>query len=369
MQQGWKALAMGVALATALSAPSVFAAQNVANTSQKGSLLIFPQIDVRPDRNTVIRIANDANRGIDLKCYYVNERKGRVDFQVRLTKKQPVVWEALSGYGDPYNVNSFPVYEDELVAGTLPLWSTRVGELICFAVDEGGEAQVSWNHLSGTATVYDYSAGTSYEYSAWSFTARNGVAGEVHGTPGRLELTGAATGRVYDACPAYNIVNFAPVGTEDHVGLHHDVEIAVSSCSQDLTQDFLFHFTKIQIPVWNAQEVRFTGTYVCIDSTAHFPLSTLYGKDLSNAADNTSYSKLRTEAAHLQLNGVRSTECPFVTEPAGLVAVAVSHTSLHDSTGEGGGESAAGTTAFGAGASAVPGFVLFDISGPPPEKR
>jgi|SRR5688572_11941200 len=53
--------AMKWAFRDGVLASSAFAAQNVANTSQKGSLLISPLIDQRPGGATIIRIANDAN--------------------------------------------------------------------------------------------------------------------------------------------------------------------------------------------------------------------------------------------------------------------------------------------------------------------
>ncbi len=39
------------------------AAQNVGNASQKGSVLIFPKIDVTQGRDTIIQISNDFSRG------------------------------------------------------------------------------------------------------------------------------------------------------------------------------------------------------------------------------------------------------------------------------------------------------------------
>src|ERR1700739_3981251 len=88
-------------LAAALFSGPVWAAQNVANTSQKGSLLIFPAIDVNPEdaSNTLIEISNDQTTAVQVECYYVNEKKGRVDFDFLLTPKATASWEVLTGVG------------------------------------------------------------------------------------------------------------------------------------------------------------------------------------------------------------------------------------------------------------------------------
>jgi hypothetical protein len=82
--------AFAIAIGVLLCGSPAFAAQNVGNTSQKGSLLIFPNIDVSTGWDTIIRISNDANSGVDVTCYYINERKGRRDFHFRMTRKQPI---------------------------------------------------------------------------------------------------------------------------------------------------------------------------------------------------------------------------------------------------------------------------------------
>lgn len=365
MQRTWKGLVWGVVLTVALAA-SGFAAQNVANTSQKGSLLVFPDIDVRQavdaDGNvvqnfaTIIRIANDGNQAIDVKCYYVNEVKGRADFMFKLTRKQPFIFNAGNGQGDPINVAAFPLQGTLGVAGANP----ARGELICFAVDIAGSAQVSWNHLSGTATVFDFLTGAAYEYNSWNFTARAGTPRQPHGDPGNLQLTGADDGASYDACPLYNIVHFSPTGgtLPGTAVAAQATNIAVSTCLQDLRQDFTPHWTKIVIPVWNADEVKFTGAFECANSTHHFQLETL-----DRLPQNTTFATLGSFSAHLQLRGITSTQCvPFlpagaVTEDTGLLA---SVSSITTTGGEAPVLQKTGVTTNTAGVSAVPGFVLWD---------
>ena len=211
-----------VAGVAALAAGSAFAAQNVANTSQKGSLLIWPLITVQPpvaaitgsvQQSTLIEISNDANATVHVECYYVNERKGRVDFDFDLTAKQTACWDVYTREGDQVTPPKFPINTGVPGFAGNPF----KGELICFATDPGREFQISWNHLTGTATVRE--GEDAFKYNAWSFAARNrlGVAAPnlvsaPHGVPGLLRLSGQNADGHYDGCPAYNIANFMPAG-------------------------------------------------------------------------------------------------------------------------------------------------------------
>src|SRR5215472_9170998 len=175
-------------LAAALCARPALASQNVANTSQKGSLLIFPLIVADPalfDPNiapvldasdTFIEVSNDETGPVHIECSYMNEAKGRVDFDFKLTAKATASWDALSGAGlgvAPFPTNS--VYTP--AAGFAPVNPHR-GELVCFAVDQGGANQIAFNHLTGTATVVytddpdALQVKQAFRYNAWSFIAR-----------------------------------------------------------------------------------------------------------------------------------------------------------------------------------------------------
>ena len=142
---------LGVLLAAALFSSPAFGAQNVANTSQKGSLLIFPLIDVRTvdAATTIVDISNDANASVHLECSYINDKKGRVDFDFTLSPKGSASWDVLTHSGDLFPP-PFPTN------GTFPQGSTEVGELICFAVDGPSAHQIRFNHLTGTATVVNF---------------------------------------------------------------------------------------------------------------------------------------------------------------------------------------------------------------------
>jgi hypothetical protein len=350
--------AFAVAIGVLLCGSSAFAAQNVGNTSQKGSLLIFPNIDVEPGVDTIVRISNDANTGVDVTCYYINDRKGRRDFHFRLTRKQPI-WFSVRNHSGTFPVAQFPT------DGTFP-GNVNKGALLCWATDVALSTQISHNHLSGTATVV-YAEGANgtalqaaYTYPSWNFTARPGTAaGAAVGTPGRLDLTGADN--AYDACPNYLIGHFsprvAPVATGSGAGTEIVTEniLSVLSCNQDLKQDFTPHFTKLQFQVWNEQEVKFTGAYECSDGHKWLPLHN--GTDVGR--ENFHYSVVQSTAAQVKVKGVASTQCappvvPRPSEASGLVGV-LSTFLFSDATGD---TALVGTTLNGAGVQA--GFILWD---------
>ena len=194
----------GAAVSLALFSSAALAAPNVVNTTQKGSLLVFPEIENFGSYNTVIRITNDNTRPITVKCYYGEftdniYKKPTRDFQFEMTKNQPVYWEVKDGTGT-IAAPDFPSEGGEYG-----------GQLICWAVSKGGGTQVKWNHLSGTATITNLVDETSYAYNAYQFYARGAKnKRQVGSTPGVLELDGTAAGGGYDKCGRYIIGHFSP---------------------------------------------------------------------------------------------------------------------------------------------------------------
>jgi hypothetical protein len=212
------------AVLAAICVASAHAAPNVANATQKGSLLIFPDIRVDLENGdqweTLIRIQNDGNLDVDVLCYWMDGNKNRVDFVMPVTKNQAIWFDARTGRGT-HQVNPFPrgaangfdnphlitpPQTDEATDGLGPY---HKGELLCWAVDPGSQNQIKWNHLSGTATVFSPLRG-GYQYSAYGFFAPTGVDLEPIGTPGTLSLDGIA----YDMCPLYQIGQFQPTNLQ-----------------------------------------------------------------------------------------------------------------------------------------------------------
>ena len=350
-----------------------FAAQNVANTSQKGSLLIFPLIDVRTTdlATTIIDISNDANQTALLNCYYINDHKARVDFSFPVSPKGTASWDVLThsgGIAPP----AWPL------GGTFLQGDPNTGELVCFAVDGPGAHQVRFNHLTGTATVVYFNDKDAnqhkqaFKYNAWAFTARTGEVtpppdGTPVGTPGDLALTGSNDDDSYDACPLYLIGVFSPGGL-DRLGrpnvlggvTYKDNDLSVSSCSQDLRQDFKINLTKIQFTVWNAFEENFTGAWQCSDSVLTFGLDDPADYvPVNSQLVNFTYSQLQTSNARFMAQGVASTQCPG-SQYAGLLGVLTTSVGLDGIGGVGieNEDAEIGNTIHGAGTET--GFVLWD---------
>ncbi|MGH6837054.1 MAG: hypothetical protein ACREC9_16320 [Methylocella sp.] len=326
-----KRIIYACALAAALFAGPAFALQNVANTSQKGSLLIFPLITVDRQHasNTLIEITNGETSAVHVECSYVNERKGRADFDFNLTGKATASWEVLTGTG----TISAPLFPsgDNCPPPIAPICgSITRGELVCFAVNLGGTGQIAFNHLSGTATVVNLAdtpalqSRQAFRYNSWAFLARNAsgmpeVDNTPQGTPGVLVLSGGLAG-TYDGCPKINIASFNPNGAALGGVTTLDNDMVGVSCNQDLRQDFVLHTTKLQFTVWNANENSFTGSYACVDSVFSVPLGAGEGSTVVNRS-NFDFSTVQTANARFEVQGVSSTQCPPGTEPSGLLAV------------------------------------------------
>lgn len=355
-----------------VTAGTALGAQNVANTSQKGSLLIWPLINIDPadGADTFIEISNDANKKVHVECYYVNERKGRVDFDFDLSGKQTASWAVKSQHGDQVQPPVFPSGGSFVGGGAYPPTNANRGELACFATNADVNAQIAFNHLSGTATVVNLYDATddqtrqAFRYNAWSFVARNAAGlpadiGTVQGTPGKLDLTGGGAG-TYDACPVYNIANFMPSGAVLGKLATLTNVLTVVSCNQDLRQDYVLNLTKLKFTVWNALESSFTGAYICVDSVNTVGLSA--GNPQLVNGSNFEVSTLTTPNARFNVSGVASTQCPGSINSA-LLGVLASEVSLGGSGSE---DQEVGSTTHGAGAA--PGFVLWDIQDVVPAK-
>jgi hypothetical protein len=209
-------VALGFVLAVAASAS---AAPNVAQASQKGSLLVFPDIRIDNENglwNTLVRLQNDRNLALNVVCYWMDGNKHRVDFSFVITREQPVWFDARTGAGSN-QVNRFPQgpaggfdnphlitppATTEAADGAGPYLR---GTLVCFVVEAAGQQQVRANHLAGTATLWHPTHG-SFEYNAYAFFASAGVELGPVGTAGQLNLDGF----FYDSCPLYQIGQFTP---------------------------------------------------------------------------------------------------------------------------------------------------------------
>jgi len=305
VKKGFIALALVVALVGMVSMAS--AAQNVANTSQKGSLLIWPKIIVQQGDDgsaveTEIFIGNDYYEDVWVKCYWVDWDQQIEDFMFRLTPNQPIQFYASTGWSEDewgHGVVTVPPFTD----GNL------TGELKCWAVNDNGDSQISFNHLYGSAWIW--SSDYDVWYNAYAFAAKQPF-GSTVGTGGTLLLNGTTQ---YDACPQYLIFNFVPVGDLGYA----DPDLALVPCKQDLRQDRSRTCTKAKFDVWNSNETKFTGAYQCMlcwwegllgeIGTKNNQYGVTYNAVTGYGNDKFMVAGLKTYAARFRVQGVASTVC------------------------------------------------------------
>jgi hypothetical protein len=345
-----------VALAMALVLGMVgmaSAAQNVANTNQKGSLLIWPKIANFEAYTTYITIANDYYEEVWVKCYWVDADQNIEDFMFRLTPNQPVWFRASDGTGGVM---------------TVPPFNGLAGELKCWAVNAAGDQQIAFNHLYGSAIIFE-GVTTGFEYNAWSFTARGLGQGDAVGAPGNLLLNGAPGG--YDACPQYLVENFmAYVETLD---IEREPYVALVPCKQDLRQDRIPTCTKAKFDVWNENETKYTGAYRCIKCWFEGELNEIgvnvAGVGYGFGSDKFTLAGLHTFLARFRVTGVASPVCTGkIAGCTGVTQVATPFLGVlyHDVKFATGPEMLIGTTPHTAGADGS-GFVMWDAAGGNPE--
>jgi len=279
-------LAVGTSLSLAMIAGSAVAGQP--NVNQKGSLMIFPLVDTYENRDTIVRIENDGPSTVWVECYMKNASKASSDFAFPLTREASI------------SISMVDKGFRELGRGKLYPWekfsNTYQGELKCFAVDSDISVQRNYNYLSGTATVVDYDAQTAFEYNSWNFKALFAAADPI--VPGILNLDG----KEYDQCPDYVKFTYVKPGRAEGVGSSPLTagysHIAVASCTQDLRQDKMQHFTKLQFSIYDADENPLSGSWDCIDTWRYVRLD-----EIDHNAANFAFN-LKTTTAVVQVRGV-----------------------------------------------------------------
>jgi hypothetical protein len=297
-----KLLICGAVLAAATLSTSAFALDR-ANTAQKGSLLIFPKIDVSKYSETIVRLENTYYTYVNVQCYWQNATKAYRSQEITLTPFQPVTIRASTYLPDwkgkfwkPTNERSAYYVEN----------AKEVGELKCWAVTKEDGAEMSFNHLTGSATILEYDDATAWTYTAWAFrclspTTEKALCGT---TPGNLELNGSE----YEKCPSRLTVGFAPFkdygdskfGRGGHRVMVDDTDLTVATCNQDYrVEDRALSYTTLVFDVWNEHEDRYDGASQCMNSWIEKQLG-----DIQTASDNFSYGVLGTSAARMRIRAL-----------------------------------------------------------------
>ncbi len=170
-----------------------------ADTAEKGSLIVYPKVEIRWNaagdiiQDTFITLANDWPAGVNIKMVFANGNGALcnwVDNEIALTMNEPAYWSVFTGL--PKGVSPFTVLDglgEPDDDPTNPGGRKLRGYILAWAVDAFGR-EISWNHLHGNATLLDYSNGAAWEYSPWNFTAlATATEGALLNVPyGRLDL-------------------------------------------------------------------------------------------------------------------------------------------------------------------------------------
>jgi uncharacterized repeat protein (TIGR01451 family) len=211
-----------------------------ANISQLGSLVVFPKVELRWDaagnllQDTFISLNNFANQDVLVQMYFVNGDKplaansetgerahagcNSVDVQIDLTHQEPTYWSARTGL--PKGVSPFTILDSGNPPGRPALDGSGErylrGYVVAWAVKPvlvDGRVEyheISWNYLSGAATLVNYAITEAWEYEAWPFQSISTALGEPPDTrPGSLRLNGIE----YQAAPAFLLFDFYAAGS------------------------------------------------------------------------------------------------------------------------------------------------------------
>jgi hypothetical protein len=235
-------------------------------TDQPGAILVFPKIVSNDDEETTIQITNATGFEVFARCFFIDGRTDPLtqdptwlvtDFQISLTRLQPIVWVA--GQGLPaVPTDGRP---DDLYPGPIPPVSVGfIGGLRCVVTDES-ERPIPRNALIGNATIIDRATGGARKYTAIA-------------VPGLPSNDGNNTLRLddveYSSCPRLILLNHflddvpdpitsAPVGSR----------LIVAPCSFDLETSEP-GLSRLQFDVVNEFEQRLSTalTITCFEDIA-----------------------------------------------------------------------------------------------------
>ena len=318
--------------------------------TEKGSLLIFSNVEVRWDANgnltqdVFIQLSNDHPNDLRVIAFFVNgdEPLAATEFERAhpgwnhvsnsfwLTGNQPVSWKVSTGDSDALGGLSPFTVLDPAGPGDLPGrpamdgTTDRVlrGFIYLWAVDNQRQ-EIRWNHLSGDATIVSYAGDrAAWQYNACAFRMiREGVAhGQPSDSPGELRLNGIE----YCAPPSQLLMNLQTVGSD---GFSSAGTLTMSDTDVTLhpvSVDFRAHLgatpitTKADYAVWNTQRVKFGAGFRCVTCWDQTLLSQ-YG------IDQYSLAILMSHVAKVRIDGIASALCDtesVQSEAAALLGVA-----------------------------------------------
>jgi hypothetical protein len=331
--------------------------QGRVSTTQKGSLLIFPDVEIKWDdagnvlQDTVIDLTNDYAGQVYVQLYFINGDApleetfvgfpvmrmdeaepgwNWADCRLPLTSDQPVFWSALTG--EPRGCQPFSVLDPPALYGKPGRpdpetgGATRVlrGYVLAWAVRQNPTTQqweeIRWNHLKGDAVVVNYAQGSAFEYNAFAFQAHLGANGAFLPTPGELSLDGLEYDMPFDEllldfyASGSSVFSRGIEGQPNSTTVSVDTDLTLLPVSVDLRQDNTGPVTtKVEVEIWNEFETKFSGTRRCITCWDQTLLSN-YVRSVA-IPNHFLRSNLRTDKGKARINGVASTECDDINEP------------------------------------------------------
>jgi hypothetical protein len=318
-----------------------------ASTSKEGSLLIWPLVQTNDGNETYIMINNNSPNDVHVKCFWEikdvpNNPASQgllAQFVIHMPGNVPIVFRASDGSGLDGR------------AAAEGMGYGEKGALRCWAVDPSDRRQISWNHLSGFATIVNLDATvpnvtkrptSGWQYSAWRFAANIEISdgtfadgfwvGKVMGvsaddnntmalkaSPTTVVDPGYCTGpdyaesycslpnAAYDACAKYLTFDFLaePSGPTKTDGYAFN-SLALVPCKANLTDLATNLSTKVLYTIWNENEVKYVGLYQCANSAHESYLGSLA------VPRNQKYFQMKllhTSSGRMRVEGVSSTTC------------------------------------------------------------
>ena len=375
-------------LCIAVLLASTASAADRVSASEKGSLLIYPKVELRWDidgnliQDTIIELTNDYPAGVDVQMYFVhgdgyleadpvNDERAHpgwhwVDNKVYLTRNDPVYWAASTG--NPFGTSPFTILDpgdpDNGIPEGRPAMdgtADRVlrGYIIAWAVDYEGK-KIRWNHLSGKATLIHYMDGSAWSYSPYSFQTDAVDHGDlIGGDPGVMHLDGSE----YDACFDVLLLDFFAPGSLAMSGggrnVFADTDLTVFPVTADLRQETDGPVTtKIKFAICNENEVCLSNTERCVTGWDQQLLS------MYDAPNHFLLANLQTDKGKARLDGIASpVECGEHSQDAAILGVAMTMLDF-----DGGADVArAGTNLVGMGTQCA--MILTDEPEEPPLEK
>ncbi len=214
---------------------------NRADMAHKGSLLIFPKVELKWNatgrliQDAFIQLTNDIDAPVRISMFMVNGDPNECemrDMHFQLTGNQASYWSLATGQPGPFGnglqpftiVEQGPSFDDD---PSNPGGIVLEGYIIVVAVSPSNQ-EIRWNHLLGEMTHVRYDLGTAFEYKAYGFQNRSKNEGELLNPPyGVLDLDGDE----YNYAPNQLVFGYYVPGAT----LQSDAARSVTSYDSELT--------------------------------------------------------------------------------------------------------------------------------------